>query len=65
MLRKKGDKKIVVIEGNQISPTVCEDVLGGTYDHKSNKCYVAKERIDENKVILEKLDIEIIEGNEE
>lgn len=65
MLRKKGDRKIVVIDGNQISPTVCEDVLGGTFDHKSNKCYVAREQIDENRAILEKLDIEIIEGNEE
>ncbi len=65
MLKRKGDRKIVVIDGNQISPTVCEDVLEGTFDNKSNKCYVAREKIDENKSILEKLDIEIIEGNEE
>jgi len=64
MLRKK-DKKIVVIDGNQISPTVCENVLEGTFDHKSNKCYVAKEKIDENRTVLEKLDIEIIEGQGE
>lgn len=62
--KKRDEKEIVVIDGTHVSPTVCEEVLEGTYDKISKKCYVSREKLDEKRSVLEKLNIKIIESEE-
>ncbi len=57
------DVEIVIVEGGQVSPTVCEELLEGQFDKRKNRCVTTRRKVGEHKSELGSINVKSYDGD--